>query len=84
MKEAYGLGFQIASRENGFFGDLWPKHGFGLAAPTGASLAVEPESGFALALLMNRAHIAKESAHLLRLRRLVHNQAYAAFLRGQG
>jgi CubicO group peptidase (beta-lactamase class C family) len=83
MKEAYGLGFQINRRENGFFGDLWPEQGYGLASATGASLAVEPNSGFTLALLMNRSHITKESAHLLRLRRLVHNQAYAAFLRAQ-
>ena len=81
MKEAYGLGFQLAGRVNSFFGDLWPQQGFGQAGPTGASLAVEPCSGLAVALLMNRAHVTKDSPELLRLRRLIHNQVYAAFVR---
>ncbi|MEA5013244.1 MAG: serine hydrolase domain-containing protein [Candidatus Limiplasma sp.] len=84
MKEAYGLGFQLPSRANSFFGDLWPAGGFGQAAYTGASLAVDPDSGLTVALLMSRTHVAKESPELLRLRRLIHNQVYAAFLREQG
>lgn len=84
MKEAYGLGFQLPGRDNSFFGDLWPASGFGQAAYPGASLAVEPGSGLTVALLMNRTQVTKDSPELPRLRRLVHNQVYAAFLRAQG
>ncbi len=77
MKEAYGLGFLVSGRENSFFGDLWPKGGFGQTGYTGASLAVEPVSGLSVALLMNWTHPAKENPALHRVRRLVHNCVYA-------
>ena len=83
MKEARGLGVQVAGREQSFLGDLWPRSGYGQAGYTGTSLAVEPTGGLYVALLSNRVHIAKESEALLRLRRLVHNAALAAFLRGE-
>jgi len=83
MKEARGLGVQVAGREHSFVGDLWPLGGCGQAGYTGASIGVDPASGLYVALLSNRVHIAKESEALLRLRRLVHNVALAAFLRGK-
>ena len=84
MKEANGLGVQLARREQSFMGDLWPKDGYGQAGYTGTSLAVDPASGLYVALLSNRVQIAKESGALLRLRRLLHNRALAEFLRSEG
>ena len=83
MKEAWGLGIQAAGREQSFLGDLWPRGGCGQAGYTGVSLAVEPGCGLYVALLSNRVHIAKENEALHRLRRVVHNMALAAFLRGK-
>lgn len=81
LKEARGLGVGRAGRDVTFMGDLWPENGYGHEGDTGVSLAVAPESGLYVALLMNRTRPSRESEELLRLRRCLHNCIHAEFSR---
>jgi CubicO group peptidase (beta-lactamase class C family) len=83
MKEAWGLGFQLAGRDVTFMGDLWPKNSFGLMGATGTAMAVDPQRGLYVALLSNRVQMAHENRAFLRLMRLVFTSAYADALRSE-
>lgn len=74
-----GLGFHLAGTPENFMGDLLPERAFGHTGFTGASLAVEPESGFFLVLLSNRVHPTRENTRLFRMRRALHNATWAAY-----
>ena len=76
--ERRGLSFQLASAGT-FFGDLFPEASFGHAGFTGASMAVDPTTGFFAVLLTNRVHPTRDNASHTRFRRIFHNRLYAAF-----
>lgn len=81
MQLARGLGFQLAARGVTFFGDLWPRDGFGHTGFTGTSVAVEPRGGLFVVLLTNRVYPTRENDKLMRVRRLLHNLIYAGYQR---
>lgn len=60
MNEARGYGFRITKRSDPFLGHLWPSDGYGLQDPsTGSLIAVSPDDGFFVTLLVNgRNHAA--------------------------
>ena len=72
---AVGLGVTLAKRGSTFMGDLWARDGFGVADDAGASIAVEPQSGLWVVLLLNRACNPRDAERLASLRRRVHNRA---------
>lgn len=74
-----GLGFHLAGTPENFMGDLFPETSFGHTGFTGTSLAIDPETGFFVILLSNRVHPTRESFHLFRFRRKMHNMLYAAY-----
>ncbi len=70
-----------SARDGGFLGELWPEAGYGYASAMGASIAVDPDSGLFVALLMNRDPSLREETELARLRRRLHNAVFAEFVR---
>ena len=81
LKDAWGLGFRLATRDTSFMGDLWPKNSFGLTGDTGTAWAVSPGNGIHVTLLSNRARSAHESRSFSRFLRLALSSAYADALR---
>lgn len=82
---ARGFGFHIAKRQNPFLGHLWPSDGYGLQDPAGGSLiAVSPNNGFFVTLLLNASSAPSEKKADARTRKLLLNAAYAAFQHEDG
>lgn len=80
MNEARGYGFHIAKRSETFLGHLWPSEGYGLKDPiSGSLIAVSPEDGFFVTLLVNGHDSPREHAEMERLHKRLLNAAYAAF-----
>ena len=80
MNESRGYGFRIVKRSDMFLGHLWPSDGYGLQDPASGSLvAVSPEDGFFVTLLVNGRNTAQDRRDMERLHKLLLNAAYAAF-----
>ena len=80
MNEARGYGFRITKRSDPFLGHLWPSDGYGLKDPASGSLiAVSPDDGFFVTLLVNGHDAPRERTEMERLQKLLLNAAYAAF-----
>ena len=80
LNEARGYGFRITKRSDPFLGHLWPSDGYGLKDPASGSLiAVSPEDGFFVALLLNGHNGPMERFQRERLHKRLLNAAYAAF-----
>ncbi len=80
MNAARGYGFHITKRSDPFLGHLWPSDGYGLKDPASGSLiAVSPEDGFFVALLLNGHNAPNERLERERLHKRLLNAAYAAF-----
>lgn len=80
LNEACGYGFRITKRSNPFLGHLWPSDGYGLKDPASGSLiAVSPEDGFFVALLLNGHSTPHDRLVMERMHKLLLNAAYAAF-----
>ena len=72
-----GLGFHLAGVEECYFGDLFPDESFGHTGFTGTSMAVDPHTGIFVVILANRVHPTRENFKMFRVRRALHNLAYA-------
>lgn len=80
MNEARGYGFRITKRSDPFLGHLWPSDGYGLTDPASGSLiAVSPDDGFFVTLLLNSHGTPDDRREVARMHRLLLNAAYAAF-----
>lgn len=80
LNEARGYGFHITRRSDPFLGHLWPSDGYGLKDPASGSLiAVSPEDGFFVALLLNGHSAPHDRQMMERMHKLLLNAAYAAF-----
>lgn len=80
MNEARGYGFSITKRANPFLGHLWPSDGYGLRdAQSGSLIAVSPEDGFFVTLLLNAHPRPGDMPEMTRMHKLLLNAAYAAF-----
>lgn len=80
MNEARGYGFRITKRSDPFLGHLWPSDGYGLKDPASGSLiAISPEDGFFVTLLVNGHDAPRERTEMERMQKLLLNAAYAAF-----
>jgi len=80
MNEARGYGFRITKRSDPFLGHLWPSDGYGLKDPASGSLiAISPEDGFFVTLLVNGHDAPRERMEMERMQKLLLNAAYAAF-----
>jgi len=80
LNEARGYGFRITKRSDPFLGHLWPSDGYGLKDPASGSLiAVSPEDGFFVALLLNGHNAPLERMEMERMHKRLLNAAYAAF-----
>ena len=80
LNEARGYGFRITKRSDPFLGHLWPSDGYGLADPASGSLiAVSPDDGFFVALLLNGHGTSDDRREIARMHKLLLNAAYAAF-----
>ena len=61
-------------------GHLWPSDGYGLTDPASGSLiAVSPDDGFFVALLLNSHGTSDDRREIVRMHKLLLNAAYAAF-----
>ncbi len=78
LGQARGLGFYLPWYDDGYAGDLFPKETAGHTGFTGASVTLDPTTGFYVVLLSNRICPARDNPAIYRVRRLVHNAAYAA------
>ena len=80
MNEARGYGFRITKRSDPFLGHLWPSDGYGLQDPsTGSLIAVSPDDGFFVTLLINGRNTPQDRRDAERMHKLLLNAAYAAF-----
>ena len=80
LNEARGYGFRITKRSDPFLGHLWPSDGYGLTDPASGSLiAVSPDDGFFVSLLLNSHGTPSARLDLARMHKLLLNAAYAAF-----
>jgi len=80
LNEARGYGFRITKRSDPFLGHLWPSDGYGLKDPASGSLiAVSPDDGFFVTLLINGHNTPRERVQRERMHKLLLNAAYAAF-----
>jgi len=80
LNEARGYGFRITKRSDPFLGHLWPSDGYGLTDPASGSLiAVSPDDGFFVALLLNGHGTSDDRREITRMHKLLLNAAYAAF-----
>lgn len=80
LNDARGYGFRITKRSNPFLGHLWPSDGYGLKDPiSGSLIAVSPEDGFFVALLLNGHSAPHDRLMMERIHKLLLNAAYAAF-----
>lgn len=78
MSSGRGLSFYLPGYDDGYTGDLFPKATVGHTGFTGCSFSLDPTDGFYLVLLTNRICPTRVNPAIYRLRRLVHNAAYAA------
>lgn len=58
-------------------GDLIGPNGYGHTGFTGTSLWVDPDAGRYVVLLTNRVHPSRKGNAIIRVRRLIHNIAFA-------
>jgi CubicO group peptidase (beta-lactamase class C family) len=72
------FGWQGRDRELSPAGDLAGPNTYGHTGFTGTSLWVDPDSGRYVVLLTNRVHPSREGTGIARIRRLVHNVAFAS------
>lgn len=80
MNEARGYGFRITKRSDPFLGHLWPSDGYGLTdTASGSLIAVSPEDGFFVTLLLNGSAEPRARADMQRMHKRLLNAAYAAF-----
>ncbi len=79
MAQARGLGFYLPWYDDGYTGDLFPPETIGHTGFTGTSVTLDPTSGLYVILLTNRVCPARGASGIYRVRRLLHNAAYAAF-----
>lgn len=80
MNEARGYGFRIVKRSDPFLGHLWPSDGYGLQdGASGSLIAVSPEDGFFVTLLVNGKSAPQDRRDRERIHKLLLNAAYAAF-----
>lgn len=80
LNESRGYGFRITKRSDPFLGHLWPSDGYGLKDPASGSLiAVSPEDGFFVALLVNGHPSPRDRMGMERMQKMLLNAAYAAF-----
>ena len=80
MNEARGYGFAITKRSDPFLGHLWPSDGYGLKdSASGSLIAVSPEDGFFVALLLNGHNDPRARMEMERMHKRLLNAAYAAF-----
>lgn len=70
--------FQLPGVDSGFTGDLFPPETVGHTGFTGTSIALDPTSGMYVVFLTNRVCPSRDSMGIYRIRRLVHNAAFAA------
>lgn len=77
MAQARGLSFYLPWYDDGYTGDLFPKETIGHTGYTGTSFALDPTSGLYVVLLTNRVCPSRDNMSIYRIRRLVHNAAYA-------
>ncbi|HNX62820.1 MAG TPA: serine hydrolase domain-containing protein [Candidatus Limiplasma sp.] len=78
MEQGRGLGFYLPGYDDGYAGDLFPRETVGHTGFTGTSFTLDPTDGFYVILLTNRICPSRDNAAIYRVRRLVHNAAYAA------
>lgn len=80
LNEARGYGFRITKRSDPFLGHLWPSDGYGLRdEASGSLIAISPEDGFFVTLLLNGHNAPRERMEMARLHKRLLNTAYAAF-----
>ena len=78
LGQARGLGFYLPWFDDGYTGDLFPKETVGHTGFTGSSFTLDPTARFYVVLLTNRVCPSRDNPTIYRVRRLVHNAAYAA------
>lgn len=78
MAQGRGLSFYLPRYDNGYTGDLFPPETVGHTGFTGTSFTLDPTTGLYVVLLTNRICPSRDSLDIYRVRRLVHNVAYAA------
>lgn len=78
LLQARGLGFYLPWFDDGYAGDLFPRESVGHTGFTGGSFTLVPGEGFYVVLLTNRVCPTRDNQAIFRVRRLVHNAAYAA------
>ncbi len=78
LGQARGLGFYLPWYDDGYTGDLFPPETVGHTGFTGSSFTLDPESRLYVVLLTNRVCPSRDNPAIYRVRRLVHNAAYAA------
>ena len=61
-----------------YTGDLFPATTVGHTGFTGTSFTLSPADGFYVVLLTNRVCPSRDNTAIYRVRRLIHNAAYAA------
>jgi len=84
MNEARGYGFRITKRSDPFLGHLWPSDGYGLKdSASGSLIAVSPEDGFFVTLLLNGHNGPVARQEMERMHKRLLNAAYAAFQHDQ-
>ena len=78
MAKGRGLAFALPWYERGYAGDLFPPETVGHTGFTGSSITLDPTAALYVVLLTNRVCPARDNTQIYRVRRLVHNAAYAA------
>jgi len=78
LGQARGLGFYLPWYDDGYTGDLFPRETVGHTGFTGTSFTLDPADGFYVILLSNRVCPTRNNPSIYRVRRLIHNAAYAA------
>ena len=80
MNASRGYGFRIMKRSDPFLGHLWPSDGFGLSdSASGCMLAISPEDGFFVTLLVNGHNNPQARKEMERFHKILLNTAYSVF-----
>ena len=78
LGQARGLSFYLPWYDDGYTGDLFPPETVGHTGFTGTNFTLDPADGFYVVLLTNRVCPSRDSQAIYRVRRLIHNAAFAA------